>query len=114
MSDLSKLISMCKASVHIDINEHKGVYQSVTDCMFDNADLPNTKDKDVNINKSMTYYESIMLKDLDLTADVYREMVKRDCIVKIQYYRYSAVGFNQVYHYDVDMAIKQILDEWDK
>jgi hypothetical protein len=79
MEHLQKLISICKGSVTISVNEHRDCYESVED----------------------------FLKDArkDIADEVYNEMIARDTVVRIQAYPQNPVGFMVYYHYDVTHAI---------
>lgn len=85
MEKLKELVSLCKASVEISVNEHKTYYESVEQYIPE-------EEKD-NIGK-----------------DVFDEMIKRYAVVRIQAYPTTPIGFFVVYHYDIDMAIDEALN----
>lgn len=84
-SKLSELSRLCKCSVTIDINSHKDFYESV----FENIEDPNRE---------------------GIPKGLMNKMIEMDSIVRIQAYPRTPVGFCVVYHYDVDMAIDEMLD----
>lgn len=86
MEKFKELVSLCKASVEISVNEHKDNYQTVEQHI----------DED--------YYRE------DIDKDVFEEMVKRDIVVKVQAYPRTPIGFFVVYHYDIDKAVDIALD----
>lgn len=81
MEKFKQLVSLCKSSVEISVNDHKDVYESVEQ-----------------------YIDEVDRKDIDI--DVFSEMVKRNTIVRVQAYPYSPNGFFIVYHYDIDKAVE--------
>lgn len=80
MEKFKELVSLCKASVELSVNDHKGFYESVEQFI---------SEEDRN----------------KIDVEVFNEMVKRDTIVKIRAYPVTAIGFIDVYHYDIDMAV---------
>ena len=85
MEKFKELVSLCKASVEISVNDHKDYYESIEQHI-------NEKERE-NIKK-----------------DVFDEMVKRNTIVKVQAYPHTPIGCYVVYHYDIDMAVDITLD----
>lgn len=85
MEKFKELVSLCKASVEISVNDHKDYYESVEQHI-------NEEDRE-NIDK-----------------EVFEEMVKRDIVVKVQAYPNNPIGFFVVYHYDIDKAVDIVLD----
>ena len=90
MEKFKELASKCEASVSIDVNAHRDMYQTVEE-----------------------YFEIILLCNEDLweslSKEVYAEMVKRNTIVEVRWYPDTPVGFFNVYHYDIDEAMKLAL-----
>jgi len=87
MNKLNELISKCKCSVSVEIDDHKDVYETVEDNI-----LPYDLDSD------------------DLNPDIYKEMKARDTIVRIQFYPDTPIGFYVIYHYDLDLALTEALE----
>ena len=91
MDKLKELISLCRASITISVNDHKDNYESVS-----------------------KYMANMVLLDDELIEyigeDVFAEMIKRDTIVYVIAYPRSSVGSYQVYHYDVETAIERVLN----
>ena len=85
MEKFKELVSLCKASVEISVNDHKDYYESV----------------EQNINEK---------ERENIKKDVFDEMVKRNTIVKVQAYPHTPIGCYVVYHYDIDMAVDITLD----
>ena len=86
MEKFKQLVSLCKSSVEISVNDHKDVYESVEQ-----------------------YIDEVDRKDIDI--DVFSEMVKRNTIVRVQAYPYSPNDFFIVYHYDIDKAVEILLSK---
>ena len=85
MNKFKELVSLCKASVEISVNDHKDCYESVEQ-----------------------YIDEEKRKDIE--KDVFDEMVKRDTVVRVQAYPHTPIGFFVVYHYDIDIAVDIALD----
>ena len=85
MEKFKELVSICKASVEISVNDHKDYYELVRD--FISKEAQN-----------------------DIDKEVFDEMVIRDTIVRIQAYPLTPIGFIVVYHYDIDKAMDIALD----
>ncbi len=83
MEKLQKLISLCKASVTLDINDHKSYYESVG-----------------------KHLEEALERE-DVTPERVAKMTELDTIVRLQFYPHTSVGFNLIYGTDVD----EVLDE---
>lgn len=94
MDKLNKLISLCKNSVNITINEHRDDHQSIEEYFTSN---PITKD----------YL-------LDVEEEVYDKMIESDTLIDLQLYSDTGVGFYQIYHYDLDKACDMALSAIDK
>jgi len=90
MSDLNKLISLCKASITIEINDHKTYYQTVREWALD------------MINR-------MEIQPDDIPPEIFAEMEKRDTVISIHFYPDTPVGFYRIFHYDMDEAIKLAL-----
>lgn len=86
---LEHLISLCKATVTVTINDHKNDYQSVGDYLTDRT--------------------LIGAFPIDLAEDVTAEIIKRDLIVEVQAYSDTPVGFYLCVHYDLATAIKTVI-----
>jgi hypothetical protein len=85
MDKLKELVSKCKCSVEITINDHRDVYDTVDEYITD-------EDKE------------------DIDNEVFQEMVKRNTIVRIQFYPRTPINFCVIYHYDIDEAINIALN----
>jgi hypothetical protein len=80
MKKFKELVSLCRASVEISVNDHKDYYESVEQHIGE-------EDRE------------------DIEKEVFEEMVKRDTVVRIQAYPRNPIGFFVVYHYDIDKAV---------
>ncbi|CAB4128085.1 hypothetical protein UFOVP104_15 [uncultured Caudovirales phage] len=85
MEKFKELVSLCKASIQISVNDHKDYYESV----------------EQHINEE---------EREDIEKDVFDEMVKKDTVVRVQAYPQTPIGFFLVYHYDIDIAIEKVLE----
>lgn len=85
MRQLEELVSLCKCSVEISINDHKDCYESVEQ-----------------------YIKEDEREDID--NEVFSEMIKRDTIVRVQAYPHTPIGFYVIYHYDIEKAVEMAID----
>ena len=85
---LKELISKCKCGVYVTINENRDSYQSVTDALmeFSQHECPP-----------------------EITKEIHEKMIETDTIIEVQFYPDTPVGFYDVYHYDLDMALTEAL-----
>ena len=85
MEKFKELVSLCKSSVRISVNEHKDYHESV----------------EQHINEEN-------IKDIDI--EIFEQMINRDIIIRVQAYPDTPSGFFLVYHYDIDEAIDIALE----
>lgn len=84
MQKLQELISLCKASISIDINNHKSSYETIEQYVSDDA--------------------------AEIDSEVLAEMIKRDIVFRLQVYPNTPIGFFVIYHYDIDLAIIEAIE----
>lgn len=84
MQKLNELTALCKAAVHLEINGHKGIYQTVQEYLSEEDD--------------------------PIPDDVRAEMIKRDSVVYLQFYPNTPVGFYVIWHYDIEIAVQRAID----
>jgi hypothetical protein len=91
MSNLKELINKCKASVTIDMNQHRDSYQTVKEYMEE---------------------KNLYIEDLinDIEPSIYEQMQKSNTIIEIQAYPNTPIGSYTIFHYDIDEAIKMMLN----
>lgn len=82
MNKLQQIINRCKNGVYITVNEHRDMYKSVEEHM----------------------------KDINVGPEILAEMKKRDTIVSLQAYPRSAISSYIVHHYDLNIALDELLD----
>ena len=87
---LNRLVANCKFSVSITVNGHRDVEQTID--------------------------EFIGCEDTTRCMDilVYNEMVKTNTSIEIQCYNETPSGCYVFYHYDLEMAIDNALNELEK
>lgn len=83
--NFKELVSLCKASVELSVNDHKDYYESIEQHL-DEEDR----------------------RDID--KEVFEQMVKRDTVVRVVAYPLTPIGSFVVYHYDIDKAIDMVLN----
>lgn len=84
MEKLIELITKCKASVTITVNDHRNYYETVKEKFNEEPDAG--------------------FRD-EIDDDVFNKMVETDTVIEIQLYPDTPVGFYRVYHYDIEKAI---------
>ena len=85
MDKFKELLSLCKCSVEVAVNDHKDYYESVSEHLTED-------DKE------------------GLSEEVLNEMIRRDTVIRVIAYPNTPVGNYCVYHYDLDMAIDIIIN----
>lgn len=78
MSDIKKLIDSCKFGVFLSVNEHLDYYDDTVD----------------------------VVEELDIDQGIKEIMIKTNTVVRLQFYPISPIGFYEVFHFDVDEAVK--------
>lgn len=91
MNELKELLSKCKASVSINVNQHRDYYQSVKDYIEEQAQQ----------------HEGLIE---EIGLDVYEEMQKTNTVIEIQAYPDTPIGSYRIFHYDIDKAVRIMLD----
>ncbi len=85
MEKLNQLISLCKAAVSIEVNEHRNSYEPVE--------------------------QYLRLYDFgnELDPGILQEIINRDTVIVVQFYPQTPIGFYVLAHYDLEMAVDQAL-----
>lgn len=89
MNKLNELMSRCKCGVYLSVNAHRDVYESVEDY---------TKD-------------IVICTDDVIDDDILEKMIETNTIIELQYYPDTPIGFYKIYHYDLDMALDEALED---
>jgi len=92
MNNLKELLSLCKNSVSIRVNEHRDYYETVEQSLKDLYDFGNENYKE------------------EIPEDVLNKMIETDTIISVQAYPHTSIGFYRVHHYDLDKAIEEVLN----
>ena len=95
MNNLQKLLSLCKCGVSIYVNSHRDAYESVSDW----------------INST-----EIQLEE-PIEIDIKNGMNETQNVIEINCYPFTPISSITIYHYDIDIAIEQMIDaiiEWQK
>lgn len=90
MSDLAKVVALCKCGVHVEINGHRDYYD--------------TAEEEIECRESRG-----LIHPGDLEPEVRAEMIRTDTIVHVQAYPLTPIGFYSVYHYDLGVAINEMV-----
>jgi hypothetical protein len=81
MDKLSQILSLCKCSVYLTIDEHKSYYESVEEFL--------TGRNSVN----------------EVDSEVLKKMIELDKVIDLQFYPNTPVGCYRLLHYDLDMCL---------
>jgi hypothetical protein len=85
MENLNKLIQKCKCGVHLSVNKHRDYHETVEQYFIKNK----------------------YLEDVD--KDVFEKMKELNTIIELHYYPDTPIGFYNIFHYDLQMAIDEAL-----
>jgi hypothetical protein len=83
---LARLLERCKCGVHLTVNDHRNVYETVEEWLDNMHDFA---------------------KDLD--PEVRAAMVATDTIIDLHFYPDTPIGFYKVLHHDLDAALDEAL-----
>lgn len=87
---LKDLIKKVNCNLTIEVNNHKTYYQTAEDYLQDE-------------------YHKDFLSEID--KEVYEKMIEKDSIIEIQIYPNTPISFFKIYHFDIDEAIDQAINE---
>jgi hypothetical protein len=95
MSNLSKLTALCKCSVYISVNDNRSFYENIEENLL-----------------SISEHETIdaFLEEEGIDKDIYKKIIELNNLVQIQAYDKNPVGSFTVYHYDLDLAIEEMIN----
>jgi len=88
---IKKLVSLCNASVNIEINPHRDYYQTIEQYLYN-------EHKNGGNDGEMEH------------LDVLPGMIEADTMVRIQFYPTTPVGFYVVYHHDIEKALDECIE----
>lgn len=86
---LKEVISRCKASVRVEVNEHRDYYMTA--------------------EASLTELDERGDRPLEIAPEVRAEMIRTNTIVNLHFYPHTPIGFYEIYHYDLDTALDEAL-----
>lgn len=86
MNDLDFLVANCKCGIHITVNRHRDYYQSAKEALeeYRNYECPPEVDDEVR-----------------------QMMIDTNTIVNVQFYPDTPIGSYDIYHYDINEALKK-------
>jgi hypothetical protein len=90
MEKLKELFELCAASVTITHNENRDMYQTVEVYLKD---------------EEWKYGES-----LDIDPEIRKAMIEKNQMIAIRAYPKTPIGFYTVYHWDLEVAVNEMLD----
>ncbi len=87
MSLLTELIARCKCGVHLHVNDHLDIYQTVEDAVYELEEMG-------------------FVTDPDMRAKI----IETGMLIDLQFYPHTPVGFYKVIHYDIEAALQEAID----
>ena len=87
MDNLSLLLNRCKCGVYITVNEHRDCYQSVED-----------------------FLNCQRCESTEVEEDIKKKMIELNTIVEIHFYPDTPIGFYEIFHFDINEALRQALE----
>ena len=95
---MEELIKKCKASVNIEINEHKNMYQTVEE------KIKEINERDCSFNRHIDNYEP------EISEELSQELIKADTIYELQFYPDTPIGSYTVYGISLEDVSKKALN----
>ena len=86
LDDLNFLLSRCKNSVSVTVNQHRDYYEPLTEYLENNN----------------------LIKDIE--AEVLKTMIETDTIVEVRAYPDTAIGSYTSVHWDLETALREVAD----
>lgn len=83
MDKLEAIIKKCRASIHLEINDHKSGYETVEEYFRFKLDKP--------------------------SLEILKIMIEKDRVISLQFYPDTPCGCYIIYHYDIDQALDEAL-----
>lgn len=83
---LTQLITACRCEVSVSVNTHRNYYQSIEQYLGDRGE------------------------NGEEDADVRAEMIAHDTLIEVQAYPTTPVGFYAARHWDLQTALRLVLD----
>ena len=87
MEEFVQIISMCKSSVHLTVNEDTSEYKSTEQFLDD--------------------YAAFNEDYANIPADVRSEMIARKMVIHLQFYPDTSIGSYSVIHYDLAFVLRE-------
>lgn len=88
---LEMIVALCKGSVTVSVNPHKDYNQTARAYMADMQSMQNATSPDL------------------CPSEVLERMKTTDTIVHVQFYPETSIGFHDVWHYDLGLALGEAL-----
>ena len=85
---LQELISRCKCSVTVSVNDHRDYYRSVSEALIE---------------------LDICMQGIEINEDVRAKMIELDTIIEVRFYPDTPISFYLVYHFDLELALDEAL-----
>lgn len=93
MDKLKELMSRCKATVYVSVNDHLNVYETAAQRLEDAADWECPP---------------------EIEPDVRAKIIETNTLVEVHFYPDTPVGSYMIWHYDLDAALDQALACFDE
>lgn len=84
MNNLLRCLELTKCGFYIGVNQHRDVYEKIN-----------------------TIVEELLVEG-DIDTPLAHKIIETDTLVRIQAHKNTPVGFYVIYHYDIDLALKEM------
>ena len=85
----SKLMNRCKNTIHLNVNSHKGFYQT--------------------LDKYLDDLKILGIDEEDISVEMRDKMIELDTIIQLDLYPDTAIGSYTIYDCDYDSALDRAL-----
>lgn len=89
MNKLKEILSLCKCSVSLEVNQHRDYYMSAERYL----------DEDI----------ARLECPPDIDAETRKKMIETDTIINLHFYPLTPIGFYDLYDYDLDRCLDTAL-----
>jgi hypothetical protein len=86
MDKLTKLLAHCKCGVRLEVNEHRNMYESAEEALYE-----------------------LKAQGEEISDDVCARIIETDTLISLICYPDTPIGFYHILHYDLDTALDEAL-----
>ena len=94
MTKLEEIMSRCKCSVCLEVNEHRDIYQTAEEYLTEQSE-----------NMDTEMWEWVIGSE-----EIKQKMIETDTVIYIRFYPKTPNGFYAFYHYDLDILLDSAIE----